>query len=60
VIFALVTVGVFTVSTGSVGLERFRFPMMLPLFLLVGYAADSLRGRAGAALPLPSISATST
>jgi hypothetical protein len=33
-IFGGITVLLFTLATGSVGLERFRMPMMLPLFIL--------------------------
>ncbi len=33
-IFGVVSILLFTLATGSVGLERFRMPMMLPLFVL--------------------------
>jgi hypothetical protein len=33
-VFGLVSILLFTLATGSVGLERFRLPMMLPLFVL--------------------------
>jgi hypothetical protein len=33
-VFGLVSILLFTLATGSVGLERFRMPMMLPLFVL--------------------------
>jgi hypothetical protein len=33
-IFSGVSILLFTLATGSVGLERFRLPMMLPLFVL--------------------------
>jgi hypothetical protein len=33
-IFGVLTILLFTLATGSVGLERFRMPMMLPLFVL--------------------------
>lgn len=36
------TIALFLIATGSVGLERFRLPMMLPLFLLAGRAAEVL------------------
>src|SRR6266705_1025815 len=33
-IFGALSILLFTLATGSVGLERFRLPMMLPLFVL--------------------------
>ena len=36
----------FSIATGSVGLERFRMPVVLPLLMLCGYALDAAVGRA--------------
>jgi len=37
-IFGVASIILFTLATGSVGLERFRLPMMLPLFVLAAVA----------------------
>jgi len=37
-IFGVASIILFTSATGSVGLERFRLPMMLPLFVLAAVA----------------------
>jgi hypothetical protein len=41
-VFDVVSILLFTLATGSVGLERFRLPMMLPLFVLAAclFSAD--------------------
>ena len=41
-IFGALSILLFTLATGSVGLERFRMPMMLPMFILAAalFCAD--------------------
>jgi hypothetical protein len=41
VIFGPLTIFLITLATGSVGLERFRMPMMLPLFILAATSIPS-------------------
>jgi hypothetical protein len=45
-IFGVVSILLFTLATGSVGLERFRMPMMLPLLVLAAclFSADRRAG----------------
>jgi hypothetical protein len=39
---ALVTIGLFAAASGSLGQERLRVPIMLPILLLVGCAAEGV------------------
>jgi hypothetical protein len=43
-IFSGVSIFLFTLATGSVGLERFRLPMMLPLFVLAASLISPFKG----------------
>jgi hypothetical protein len=42
-VFGVPTILLFTLATGSVGIERFRLPMMLPLFILAVYSLPSIQ-----------------
>jgi hypothetical protein len=44
-IFGALTILLFTLATCSVGLERFRLPMMLPLFVLAAHAISALQSK---------------